>query len=92
VPTRNCEDLLVSKNEAGSVDLKLRLRTRVASRFTNHIMSASASKSADTSKVDQPTASETEKPSQQSQLGALEEDDEFEEFPAQGAFTTSSYS
>ena len=49
-------------------------------------MSASASKSADTSKADQPTPSETEKPSQQSQLGALEEDDEFEEFPAQGTF------
>lgn len=64
-------------------NLKLRLCTRVASRL-HLIMSASASKSADTSKADQPAPSETEKPSQQSQLGALEEDDEFEEFPAQG--------
>ncbi|KAF8501263.1 DSS1/SEM1 family-domain-containing protein [Gautieria morchelliformis] len=44
--------------------------------------SASASKSADTSKVDQPAPSEPQQ-AQQSQLGALEEDDEFEEFPAQ---------
>ena len=46
-------------------------------------MSASASKSADTSKTDQPSSSEPQQ-AQQSQLGALEEDDEFEEFPAQG--------
>lgn len=65
-----------------SIDFELRLCTRVASQ--EPVMSASASKSADTSKTDQATNSQPERPAQQSQLGALEEDDEFEEFPAQG--------
>ncbi|KAF8589989.1 hypothetical protein K439DRAFT_1330954 [Ramaria rubella] len=46
-------------------------------------MSASASKTTDTNKADKTDQPSTEPQVQQSQLGALEEDDEFEEFPSQ---------
>lgn len=47
-------------------------------------MSSTATKSTDANKTDQPQQEAVQQQSQQSQLGALEEDDEFEEFPAQG--------
>lgn len=50
-------------------------------------MSASTSKTNDAAKAESAKAEPAQAPenqSQQSQLGALEEDDEFEEFPAQG--------
>jgi len=48
----------------------------------------STSEPTDANKPEQPAQQEPEQQSQQAQLGVLEEDDEFEEFPSQGAATS----
>jgi len=53
-------------------------------------MSASSSKAAESTKPEENPSKEENQP-QQSQLGALEEDDEFEEFPSQGMYDASPY-